>query len=85
MTMKSANEPADSRGAQETHAMGAAKEQETKALKSALGISGDYVAGSAFDRELQQRRKEERQAQRDAEAFARDVDVPGLCSQANRA
>jgi serine/arginine repetitive matrix protein 2 len=51
----------------ETHSDAAAKAKETAALKSALGISSDYVGGSAFDQELQQRRKEERIAQRQAE------------------
>ena len=65
---KGANEEADSRGSQETHARAAAKESETKALKSALGIAPGYVAGSAFDRELQQKKRDERQEQREAEA-----------------
>ena len=51
----------------ETHARAAAKETETKALKSALGIDPGYVAGSAFDRELQQKKRDERQEQREDE------------------
>ena len=65
---KAANEEAESRGSMETHARAAAKETETKALKSALGIDPGYVAGSAFDRELQQKKRDERQEQREAEA-----------------
>ena len=52
---KGANEAADPRGKQETHAMAAQKEEETRALKQALGISSEYKAGQAFDRELQVR------------------------------
>lgn len=51
----------------ETHADAAAKEAENTALKSALGISTSYVAGSSFDRELQAQRKAERIAEREAE------------------
>ena len=40
----------------ETHSDAFAKERENAALKKALGIRGDYVGGSAFDRELQARR-----------------------------
>ena len=65
---KGAQEEAESRGSMETHARAAAKESETKALKSALGIAPGYVAGSAFDRELQQKKRDERQEQREAEA-----------------
>ena len=65
---KGANEEAESRGSMDTHARAAAKESETKALKSALGIEPGYVAGSAFDRELQQKKRDERQEQREAEA-----------------
>jgi len=64
---KGANEPADPRGAQETHSMAARKEEETRALKSALGIASEYQHGQAFDRELQEKRKQERLAQRAAE------------------
>ena len=49
----------------ETHAKAAAKEAETAALKSALGISEGYVGGSAFDRELQAQMKAERMAKRE--------------------
>ena len=65
---KGANEEAESRGSMETHARAAAKESETKALKSALGIAPGYVAGSAFDRELQQKKRDDRQQEREAEA-----------------
>ena len=55
----------------ETHLDAAAKAQESTQLKSALGISSSYVGGSAFDRELQQQRKEERMAKREAEEAAK--------------
>ena len=55
----------------ETHADAAAKEAESAALKTALGIKSDYVVGQAFDRELQQKLKEERMAKREAEEQAR--------------
>jgi len=51
----------------ETHSDAATKRSENEALKSALGIGGGYEAGSAFDRELQERRKQERMAKRAAE------------------
>eukprot|EP00966_Prymnesium_polylepis_P131667 3045063-Prymnesium_polylepis.1 len=51
----------------ETHADAATKQSENEALKSALGISSGYAAGSAFDRELQEQRKAERMAKREAE------------------
>lgn len=50
----------------ETHADAASKAAENEALKGALGISTGYVGGSAFDRELQARLKEERMAARAA-------------------
>lgn len=55
----------------ETHSDAAAKQAESAAMKSALGIKADYVSGQAFDRELQQRQKEERMARREAEEQAR--------------
>uniref|UniRef100_A0A7S4B554 CWF21 domain-containing protein n=1 Tax=Chrysotila carterae TaxID=13221 RepID=A0A7S4B554_CHRCT len=51
----------------ETHADAAAKEQENYALKDALGISSAYVGGSAFDRELQEKKRQERLAEKAAE------------------
>lgn len=51
----------------ETHSDAAAKLSENKALKEALGIKSDYVSGSAFDREAQERQKAERIAKRAAE------------------
>lgn len=57
----------------ETHSDAAMKERENAALKQALGIKGDYVGGSAFDRELQEREKEERMAKRQAEVEAREA------------
>lgn len=55
----------------ETHSDAAAKAAESAALKSALGIKGDYQSGSAFDRELQAKLKEERMAKRAAEEEAK--------------
>ena len=55
----------------ETHADAERKAAEAAALKGALGISESYVPGQAFDRELQQRLKEERMAKREAEEQAR--------------
>jgi serine/arginine repetitive matrix protein 2 len=55
----------------ETHADAASKDRETLALKDALGISSGYVGGSAFDRELQEREKQERAAKREAEEAER--------------
>ena len=51
----------------ETHSDAATKQAENEALKSALGISSGYVGGSAFDRELQERQRQERIAKREAE------------------
>lgn len=65
--------PGSSRGmrAGETHEEAMQKERETAAIKSALKVSDDYVAGSAFDRELQEKKKAERIAKREAEEQAR--------------
>jgi len=49
----------------DTHALGAAKQSETAKMQRALGVSGDYQEGDAFDRELQERRKLERIAERE--------------------
>ena len=51
----------------ETHTDAARKAGEVAVLKSALGVSDSYVSGSAFDRELQDRLKEERMAKREEE------------------
>ena len=65
--------PSSSSGgrAGETHAAAVQKEQENAALKAALGIPSEYVGGSAFDRELQEKKKAERIAKREAEELAR--------------
>ena len=55
----------------ETHADAASKVAESAAMKSALGIRSDYVGGQAFDREFQNRRKEEAAAARAAEEAKR--------------
>uniref|UniRef100_A0A7S0P537 CWF21 domain-containing protein n=1 Tax=Calcidiscus leptoporus TaxID=127549 RepID=A0A7S0P537_9EUKA len=57
---------ADVRRTGETHTDAAAKQHENTALKDALGISSSYVGGSAFDRELQEQRRQDRQVERDA-------------------
>jgi len=55
----------------ETHADAASKERESAALKDALGIATGYVGGSAFDRELQDKQKQERADKRGAEESER--------------
>ena len=50
----------------ETHADAQMKAQEMSALKDAFGIGDGHVRGQAFDRELQERKKAERQAEREA-------------------
>ena len=57
----------------ETHADAASKEAENEALKDALGISSEYRGGSAFDRELQAQRKQERMEARAAEEAKRQA------------
>ncbi|WFD33921.1 RNA-splicing factor [Malassezia cuniculi] len=49
----------------ETHALGAAKEEERVKMQRALGISSDYVEGEAFNRELQEQRRIERMEERE--------------------
>jgi len=56
----------------ETHADAAAKQQENSALKEALGISSEYKGGSAFDRELQEKRRQERLADKAAQDAERE-------------
>ncbi|KAI9476318.1 MAG: cwf21 domain-containing protein [Benjaminiella poitrasii] len=51
----------------ETHQLSAAKEKANEKMKKALGINKEYVEGSAFDRELQEKLREERKAKREAE------------------
>ena len=55
----------------ETHADAQMKAQEMSALKDAFGIGDGHVRGQAFDRELQERKKAERQAERGARGAAR--------------
>jgi len=56
----------------ETHSDAAAKQQENSALKAALGISSEYKGGSAFDRELQDKRRQERLDERAAAEAERE-------------
>eukprot|EP00282_Hemiselmis_andersenii_P011623 CAMPEP_0114122808 /NCGR_PEP_ID=MMETSP0043_2-20121206/7890_1 /TAXON_ID=464988 /ORGANISM="Hemiselmis andersenii, Strain CCMP644" /LENGTH=188 /DNA_ID=CAMNT_0001215543 /DNA_START=220 /DNA_END=783 /DNA_ORIENTATION=- len=56
----------------ETHAMAAEKERETKKFAGALGIRGEYAEGEAFDEELKERRKQERIAKREEEDRRRE-------------
>ncbi|PWN35038.1 cwf21-domain-containing protein, partial [Meira miltonrushii] len=44
----------------DTHAWGAAKADETRNLSRALGVRQDYKEGDAFDRDLQEKMKQER-------------------------
>ena len=55
----------------ETHADALAKAAQSAQLKSALGIKSDHVVGAAFDRELQERKKQERIEKREAEEAAK--------------
>lgn len=49
----------------DTHEIAARKEKKMEMMRHALGFGdGDIVEGAAFDRELQQRKKEERIAER---------------------
>ena len=55
----------------ETHADAALKVAENAALKDALGIGSEYVGGSAFNRELQEQKREARAEARAAEEAER--------------
>lgn len=48
----------------DTHEIAARKVKQMEKMRDALGFREDIVEGEAFDRELQQRRKEERIAER---------------------
>ena len=48
----------------DTHEIAARKEKQMEKMRHALGFREEIVEGEAFDRELQQRRKEERLAER---------------------
>ncbi|KAJ8660935.1 hypothetical protein O0I10_003157 [Lichtheimia ornata] len=67
-------QPRDAKSLQEheTHQRSAAKEQENKKMMRALKIdSEEYVEGAAFDRELQEKKRLERIAKRQAQEEAR--------------
>lgn len=49
----------------QTHAIGAAKEAESRKMQRALGVSSTYVEGEAFDRDLQEQRRLERIEERE--------------------
>lgn len=51
------------RSSHETHEVAARKEREMSTLKSAFGLK-DVKEGDAFDRELQEQKKQERIAER---------------------
>ena len=56
---------------QETHASLQRKESELASLRSAFGLADEPVPGQAFDRELQEKLKAERLAQREAAETAK--------------
>ncbi|KAL1927770.1 hypothetical protein VTP01DRAFT_3591 [Rhizomucor pusillus] len=62
-------EPREAKSLQEheTHQRNAAKEIENKKMMQALKIREDYVEGAAFDRELQEQKRQEKIARRQAE------------------
>lgn len=49
---------------QETHEIAARKERKMENMRRALGFEDDIVEGEAFDRELQEKKKQERIAER---------------------
>ncbi|BGP39919.1 RNA-splicing factor [Rhodotorula kratochvilovae] len=49
----------------ERHQLAAAKQADDERMRRALGIRADHTEGAAFDRDLQQRLKEERIAERE--------------------
>jgi len=70
-----------------THELARLKEAEATAWRTALGISGDYVAGSAFDRELQEERKQQRLEERlarEKERRKREIELEEQKREAER-
>ncbi|KAI8328293.1 hypothetical protein BD560DRAFT_379392 [Blakeslea trispora] len=67
-------EPTDARNfkAYEVHQRAEAKEKDNAKMRNALKIHKEYVEGAAFDREVQERLKEERKARKEAEYQARE-------------
>ncbi|KPV75454.1 uncharacterized protein RHOBADRAFT_5577, partial [Rhodotorula graminis WP1] len=51
--------------AHQRHELAAAKQADDERMRRALGIRADHTEGAAFDRDLQQRLKEERIAERE--------------------
>ncbi|RKP06275.1 hypothetical protein THASP1DRAFT_2832, partial [Thamnocephalis sphaerospora] len=56
----------------ETHQLQKAKEEENVRMQAALGVSTEYVEGQAFDRELQERLRQERREAREARERERE-------------
>ena len=56
----------------ETHAVAARKEAEMDGLRAAFGLKEAPREGDAFDRELQERKKQERLAERERAAKERE-------------
>ncbi|KAJ1723805.1 RNA-splicing factor [Coemansia erecta] len=57
----------------ETHKIAEAKSRENKRMASALRIDGEYVEGEAFDKELQELKRQKRMLEREKER-ARELD-----------
>ncbi|KAI8994894.1 hypothetical protein BDB01DRAFT_774481 [Pilobolus umbonatus] len=51
----------------ETHHIAAAKEKDNEKMRRALKVGRDYVEGSAFDRELQAKLRDEARVKREAD------------------
>ncbi|CAM9242967.1 unnamed protein product, partial [Phaeothamnion confervicola] len=49
----------------DSHVIAARKQRENERMASAMGVGGDYNEGDAFDRDLQEKKKAERQAARE--------------------
>lgn len=62
------------RPTKESHSIAREKEAQNERLRNAFKLSKDYVEGAAFDRELQQKLKMERQASRETKRAARPLE-----------
>jgi serine/arginine repetitive matrix protein 2 len=56
----------------DSHEISLRKEEENARVKAAFGIGDDYVPGSAFDPEVQERRRQQRLAEREAIRLERE-------------
>lgn len=56
----------------ETHEMAARKLQQMDKLKDAFGIEGDINEGDAFNKELQEQKRQQRQAEREQRQAERE-------------